>query len=194
MAFPNYTEPVGQMVLDTDASDVAIGGCISQYQKGILRPLAFGSKSLSPSQQRYGATQRELFALVYFVEYWRHYLLGHKFIVRTDESPLRWLRTSSHSSKLLQRWLTILENAKVEIPNDILSRSEEYDFEVIHRTGKQHANADSLSRCPNPQMQGISVCSATTRSKNLDKETPPLRVELSFPILLCRKIKTMTPS
>ena len=187
LAFPNYKEPIGTLVLDTDASLVAIGGCLSQYQEGILRPIAYGSKSLSKSQQNYGTTQRELYALVYFVEYWRHYLIGQKFICRVDHVALKWLKASKDSSKLLNRWLTILENAKVDLPTDILSRMQEHDFTVIHREGKQHSNADSLSRCPSAdpvtveQIRGITDFSPTTLDKiqNQDSELKILKDQVN---------------
>src|SRR5271156_740912 len=155
LAYPNYKEPVGQMVLDTDASDFGIGAVLSQYQDGILKVLAYGSKSLTKSQGNYGATQRELYSLVFFIEYWRHYLLGRRFICRIDNVALKWIKDSKHHSKLLNRWLTILENSNVELPTDPLSRLQEHEYDVVHRGGRIHANADGLSRYPHDEVNAL---------------------------------------
>ena len=126
-----YPQPVGLYVLDTDASDTAIGCCLSQIQNGEERAICFGSKKLDSIQSRYCVTRRELLAAVTFINQFRHYLLGKHFILRTDHSSLRWLCGFKAPQGQLARWLETLA---------------EYDFEIIHRSGKKHQNADSFSR------------------------------------------------
>ena len=62
----------GRFVLDTDASTVAIAGILPQEQeyngKTILRPIVYGSKSLTRTQLNYGALKFKMHALFYFVE------------------------------------------------------------------------------------------------------------------------------
>ena len=65
----------GDYVLDTDASPFAIGAVLSQLQNGVERVLAFGSRCLSKTVRNYCVTRRELLAVVYFMAYYRHYLL-----------------------------------------------------------------------------------------------------------------------
>ena len=60
-------------------------------QEGQERVIAYASKTLSKSQKRYCTIDRELLALVLFVKHFRHYLWGHRFVVRTDHSALTWL-------------------------------------------------------------------------------------------------------
>ena len=45
----------------------------------------------SQGERRYCVTRKELLSIVYFVKYFKHYLYGHKFLVRTDHGALRWL-------------------------------------------------------------------------------------------------------
>jgi len=154
LSYPDYTAPVGKFVLDTDASDKAIGATLSQYNKeGILKPIAYGSKALTKSQRKYGTTQKELFSLVFFIEYWRHYLIGQAFEVRTDHAALAWLKKSKHTSKLLERWLAIIENSNIDLPTDIMSRMQEHEYTITHREGRQHQNADGLSRRPTREVE-----------------------------------------
>ena len=80
-------------ILDTDACDVSIGAVLSQIQNGVERVIAYGSKSLDKCQRNYCVTDRELLAVRYFTEYYRSYLLGRKFLVRTDHQALKWIFT-----------------------------------------------------------------------------------------------------
>jgi hypothetical protein len=79
-----YPLDEGEYILDTDASDSAIGGVLSQVQNGQERVIAYGSRSLNKSERNYCITDKELLALRYFVEYYRQYLLGRRFTVCTD--------------------------------------------------------------------------------------------------------------
>ena len=117
--------------MDTDASNIGIGGVLSQIQKGRERVIAYASKKLDKHQRRYSVTRRELLAAVTFINQFRHYLLGRRFKLRTDHSSLRWLKDFKDPQGQLARWLEVLA---------------QYDFEIVHRDGKKHQNADSLSR------------------------------------------------
>jgi len=81
----------GDFVLDTDASDTAIGAVLSQKQGGIERVIAYASRSLEKRERNYCVTRKELLAVVYFLRYFKQYLLGRSFIVRTDHAALTWL-------------------------------------------------------------------------------------------------------
>ena len=48
LPFPNNVDP---FILDTDASDVAIGAALYQLQNGIIHPIFFASHTLTPIQQ-----------------------------------------------------------------------------------------------------------------------------------------------
>ena len=74
LAFPNYVDP---FIVDTDASDVAIGTALYQLQNGIACPISFELHTLTPIQQRYRTTCKELLAIVMFTPYYKHYVLGH---------------------------------------------------------------------------------------------------------------------
>ena len=136
MAYPNDTD---MFILDTDASDRAIGSALSQLQWNEEkqcreeRPIAYASKSLSKTQRRYCTTRRELLAVVAFVNHFRHFLLGRKFLIRTDHSALRWLMSFKEPSDQTARWIEILS---------------QFNFVIEHRAGKKHGNADALSRPP----------------------------------------------
>ena len=74
---------------------------------------------------------------MFFVEHFKHFLLGRKFLVRTDNSAVRyWMRLQSSSYDAqgqTARWMV---------------RLAAFDFDIKHRPGKQHGNADGMSRTP----------------------------------------------
>ena len=61
-------------ILDTDASDVAVGAVLSQVIDGVERPIAFYSRIMNPAQRNYCPTRRELLAVVAALQHFRHYL------------------------------------------------------------------------------------------------------------------------
>ena len=132
-----YPADVGQYILDTDASQNALGAVLSQIQDGRERVIAYGSRTLSKAERNYCVTDRELLAVRYFIEYYKQYLMGRKFTVRTDHQALKWLYSMKEPKDRIARWLETLST---------------FQFEVEYRPGAKHGNADGMSRrCPNPQ-------------------------------------------
>ena len=69
-----YPTDEGDYVLDTDASNYAMGAVLSQVQNGEERVIAYASQTLSHTQQNYCTTKKELLAVVTFVEHSWYYL------------------------------------------------------------------------------------------------------------------------
>ena len=81
----------GQYVLDTDASDIALGAVLQQEQQGKLHVIGYASRTLSPTEARYCITHRELLGVVFGFKKYRQHLLGRPIIVRTDHVALTYL-------------------------------------------------------------------------------------------------------
>ena len=126
-----YPQEGQTFYLDTDASNVGTGAVLSQVHDGSEHPVAYASRALSTSQRNYCTTMRELLAVVQYTNHFRHFLLGNKFILRTDHASLVWLTNFKEPEGMLARWLAALAV---------------FDFEIQHRPGKKHGNADGLSR------------------------------------------------
>ncbi len=131
LAFPDCSSEAGVFILDTDASNHAMGAVLSQVTDGEERVVAYASKAFSKSEKNYCTTKKELLAVVHFARLFRPYLLGRHFIVRTDHASLQWLRNLRDVEGQLARWVMSLQ---------------EFDFQVQHRPGTRHGNADALSR------------------------------------------------
>ncbi|ERF69956.1 hypothetical protein EPUS_08767 [Endocarpon pusillum Z07020] len=127
-------DPERQIVLETDASDYAIGMCISQPDdEGRLRPVAFYSRKMIPAELNYEIHDKELLAIVTAFDEWRVYLEGSKYPVKvyTDHKNLLYFTTTKELNRRQVRW------------SETLSR---YNFEISYRKGNDNAKADALSR------------------------------------------------
>ncbi|KAJ8892499.1 hypothetical protein PR048_005080 [Dryococelus australis] len=94
-------------------------------------PICFISRQLNKVERNYSTTERECLCVVFPLNKWRYYLYGRKFTVVTDQGPLKWLLQMKELISRLARWSLLLS---------------EYDFDIVHKTGKAKANADVLSR------------------------------------------------
>ena len=104
---------------------------LSQVIDGVERPVAFFSRIMSQTQRNYCPTRRELLAAVAALQHFRHYLLGNHVTLRTDHHSLKWLNTFRRPEGILARWIETLA---------------EFDYEIEHRPGRLHCNADGVSR------------------------------------------------
>jgi len=117
-----------QFILDTDASHSAIGCVLSQIQDGNERVIAYGSRKLTETETKYCVTRKELLSVYYFVCHFKQFLLGRRFKIRTDHKALKWmLNWEKPNTTQYCTWI-----AELEI----------FDFEIEHRSGIKHLNAD----------------------------------------------------
>ena len=133
LAYPQFQgEP---FILDTDfsADPGAIGGVLSQVQDGQERVIEYQARRLLPRERSYASTKGELLAVIFFLQYYKYYLLHRPFILRTDNRALTWIRSLDSPTGMILRWLEILAS---------------FDFTVQHRKGTLHGNEDSLLRAP----------------------------------------------
>ena len=121
-----------EFILDTDASFDGIGAVLSQIQNGKERVISYASRKLNKHERSYCITRKELLAVYHFVGYFKQYLLGRKFRIRTDHKVLTWLmKCERPKTTQFCTWISELEI---------------YDFEIEYRKGEDHLNADFLSR------------------------------------------------
>jgi len=98
-----YFDPRDETELWTDASDTAIGGAVLQRDaRGNLRPVAYYSRRLSPSEEKYSTYQLELLAIrdCHKLLAFRFYLVGLPFVCKTDHCSLQWLTEQAEMSPL----------------------------------------------------------------------------------------------
>nr|VZI36318.1 unnamed protein product [Spirometra erinaceieuropaei] len=122
-----------QLTLMTDASSTAVGASLQQTVRGVLQPLAFFSKKLSPAETRYSVFGRELLAVYLSIRHFRHFLEGREFVVLTDHKPLVFALRAS-PDRYSPREIRHL---------DFISQ---FSCDIQHVHGKENVVADALSR------------------------------------------------
>jgi len=127
-----YPLPEKDFHLKVDASLYAIGGTLEQQHGNTFVPLGFASKTLCKSRQAYCATKRELYAVVFFMRYFRDITRGSMVLIWTDHAALTWIKDFRQSDNMYIRWCTELSLYK--------------PWKIHHVAGKLNEVADSLSR------------------------------------------------
>lgn len=131
LAYADFNKP---LILEVDASHGGLGAVLSQEQNGKVRPVAFASRGLRPTERNmdnYSSMKLELLAVKWAVtEKFREYLLGNHFTIFTDNNPLSYLQTAKLGA-VEQRWASQLAS---------------FNFTIKYRPGKSNQNADALSR------------------------------------------------
>ena len=151
MAFPSMRE---FFILYTDASQHAMGAVLAQIQNGSERVICYASKSFGKAQSRCSTTKRELLGIVNFTRHFKHYLLGRNFQIVNDHRVLQWLHNFKDPDGLTAR---------------LLEKLADFEYEIVHRSGKSIGHADSMSRVPS---QDASMDHAHAPTRGAEAEHP----------------------
>lgn len=122
-----------EFTIQCDASNVGLGGVLTQVLEGEERVIAYASRTLSRAEKNYGVTEKELLALLFCIEKFRPYIEGVRFKCITDHYSLLWLNNLKNPTGKLARWAVKLR---------------QHNFELIHRKGSSNVVPDALSRIP----------------------------------------------
>ena len=95
--------------------------------------VAYFSMVINKHKRNYLVTECECLAVIYAVKQFRVYFHGVHFKVVTNHSSLTWLQTMKEPEGRLARWAIALQA---------------FDYDISHRPGSAHQNADCLSRLP----------------------------------------------
>lgn len=137
LAYPDLNKPY---VLYTDASDKAIGACLTQpcdAKDSFLPnindevPIHFISHKLSDTQTRWSTIEKEAFAIHFALQRLDHYLHNAQFVIRTDHKPLKYLLEAPMQNKKIQLWALGIAG---------------YNCTIEYIAGKDNTCADLLSR------------------------------------------------
>lgn len=95
---------------------------------------------LSPAEKRYSQLDKEGLAVIFGIKKFHKYLHGRVFTIYTDRKPLISLfdvkkPIPQMGSPRVQRWTVTLSA---------------YEYNIVYKARKHHANADALTRLPVP--------------------------------------------
>ena len=126
-----FYDPAKELTLENDASEHGLGAAM--FQDG--RPIAYASRQLSEAERRYAQIEKEMLAVSFGLSRFHHYTYGRDVRVISDHKPLEAI-----VKKQLPRAPKRLQN--------LLLQTQDYNFTVDYRPGKEIRVADALSRAP----------------------------------------------
>lgn len=137
LAFPDFEKP---FILYVDTSGLGIGASLHQMQpNGKSRPILFLSRTLSTAESHYFAPELETLGLVWALDKLSYILDHSKIQVVTDHTSIV---AAFDAANRLPRNVRRITKWRL-----FLSRYA-HQLSIIHRPGKEHINADALSRLP----------------------------------------------
>ena len=148
-------------VLETDSSDVGIGACLKVLSQGKEYIVAYHSGKLHEAQCRWHIVEKEAHAILEGVKKFRHYLIGKRFTLKTDNRILSYLNTSK--SKKLANWALQLSD---------------YTFDVVHIPAKDNAISDLLSRVH--EVNAVTKLSSSIDWRAAQRECPFINAAIAY--------------
>lgn len=153
LSCPDFSLP---FTIQTDASGFGIGAVLTQQSPKGENVICYLSRSLTKNERNYTTTERECLAVLWAIEKLRPYIEGSKFTVVTDHYSLAWLNRLQSPTGRLARWAI---------------RLQQYDYEIIHRKGKDHIVPDTLSR----SVPVIDLVNTTTNAPTKRPSSPEIQ-------------------
>ena len=142
-AYPDFDK---EFFLKSDGCDTTVGAVLTQKdEKGHEKIVACASQKLNSTEEKWAPYDKELFGIVWAVRQFSHYLRFRKFTIITDHQPLLSclsVDTKKDATGKRTRWALELNS---------------YEFEIKHKKGKLHTDADAFSRAPHADPPKPSV-------------------------------------
>ncbi|MBW0582018.1 hypothetical protein O181_121733 [Austropuccinia psidii MF-1] len=128
----SHFNPSLPIIVETDASDYALGAVLSQVNDSGKHPIAFDSRKLHPAELNYENDDKELLGIVWALKRWRAFLLSLSdfFEVLKDHSSLQYFMSFKVLTLCQACWAEFLS---------------EFHFSITYRAGRLATLPDALS-------------------------------------------------
>ena len=153
-----HYDPDKPLVICSDASDVGVGAMLmNRFPDNTLRPIMFASRLLDEVERRYSAVDREGLGIIFAVKKFEQFILGRRFILKTDHKPLERIFCANVAlpkvaANRLARWAMTLSN---------------FNYQLEYQNAAANAPADMLSRFPVDAADVSSVAERMGHHSNL---------------------------
>ncbi|GFT77406.1 transposon Tf2-6 polyprotein [Trichonephila clavipes] len=147
--------------LHTDASQQGYGTVLLQEaDDGKLHPVQYMSQKTTPAEEKYSNYELEVLAVVNALKKFRTYLLGNPFKIITDCSAFQKTMDKKDLVTRISRGELMLE---------------EYDYEIVHRSGQRMQQVDALSRYPVTIITSDTLTARLQRAQQEDENIQNLK-------------------
>ena len=150
-----YYDPDKPVTLSVDASSKGLGAVVLQEDK----PIAYASRALTSTQEKYAQIEKETLAIVYGVQKFHQYFYGKQVMVQSDHKPLEVILNKP------------LHQAPLRLQKMMLSL-QRYDLKVKFKPGAEMNLADALSRAFLPETKETLVPDLEVNEVNLTAHLP----------------------
>lgn len=144
-------DPNKELKISADASSYGLGSVLLQKSQETWAPVAYASRALTSTEQRYAQVEKEALALTWACERFSDFITGLHFEMETDHKPLVSLLGGQALDSLPPR----IQRFRMRLMR--------YRYTIRHVPGKSLTTADTLSRPP--------LKSGESDSDNLMEET-----------------------
>ena len=128
-----HPQPNAPTCIVTNASDVAIGAVLQQWEQAQWCPIAYFSRKLTVTERRYSTFDWELLMIYKAVKHFRYFIEGRQFHIATDHKPITFAlssRSEQHSRRKVHH----------------LDYIAQFTNDIRHIKGTANMAADTLSR------------------------------------------------
>lgn len=149
-------DPKLETQIHTDASKHGVGSILLQNQgDGVFKPIAYYSRQTSPEEAHFSSYELETLSVIAALIKFRSYILGLNFTIVTDCNSLRATFLKMDMLPRVARWWSLIQ---------------EYDCNVIYRSGKGMMHVDALSRNPIVDKIGVVDTIETHEIMNIEND------------------------
>jgi hypothetical protein len=141
LKIPDYRK---EFRLRTDACDTGIAAILLQTNKeGKWMPIQWASKKLTPTERRYGISEKEMLAVVWGIKKFEYELRGRRFHLMTDHKALKEIRNKPFfNNNRINMWI---------------EKIQEFDFSIEYVKGELMTDVSALSRQYQNQKTEIEI-------------------------------------
>uniref|UniRef100_A0A669BXN3 Gypsy retrotransposon integrase-like protein 1 n=1 Tax=Oreochromis niloticus TaxID=8128 RepID=A0A669BXN3_ORENI len=130
-------DPNADTCVSADSSSYGLGAVLLQRYADLgWKPVAYASRALTATEQRYAQIEKEALASTWACERFAEFLIGKTFHIETDHKPLVSLLGSKGLDELPPR----IQRLRMRLMR--------FSYTISHVPGRDIATADVLSRAP----------------------------------------------
>ena len=147
LKYPDYSK---NFIIETDASNHAIGAVLIQEFDGVPHPIEYASRHLTKAEKNYSTSVKELLAVVWSSKHFYNYVCNKKKLFFTDHKPLVTLK------KLKDRSIRI---------GKLFFKLQNINYDIHYKRDEENDIADFLSRIPENE---LNIATITKMEPSLD--------------------------